>query len=311
MSTSPCAECDRPVVDGLPLCQTCTDGVVADLRAVPGLLVELAITRAGLGRLGPHSAGGRAAETPLPIRATNYRTSMQGDRAVSRLETTVNGWTRALAEDLRVTPYIGGPALILLARQHRGPDDRDPGTLPLTAPSQLEQAAVWLAGHRRQLRAHEAAHDLLVEVSGALAQIRDVVDRPVERRYLGPCPSVLDDGGECRWELRAQLGASWVRCGRCRTQHEVAEILDAVRAAAEDMLYSLGDLVRVTEGVGAAVPKTTLYRWARERRIEPRAWQHGERITDHPIDASSVHVYRLGDVLALARRAQRTRGSAA
>ncbi|WP_378735485.1 hypothetical protein [Nocardia brasiliensis] len=302
MSETPCAECARPVGDGLPLCQTCADGVVTDLREVPSLLAELAITRAGLGRLGPHSAGGRSAETPLPIRATNHRATMQGDHAVARLETTVNGWTRALAEDLRVTPYIGGPALVELARVHRGDTGTDPGTLPITAPSQLEQAALWLAQHRREVRAHEAAHDLLVEVSGALAQIRYVVDRPVERRYLGPCPTLLDDGSECRWELRAPLGASWVRCGRCRTQHEVAEILDAVRAAAEEMLYSLADLVRVTESVGAVVPKTTLYRWARERRIEPRGWQHGQRITDHPIDASSVHVYRLGDVLSMTRR---------
>ncbi|WP_433658061.1 hypothetical protein ACQPW1_39780 [Nocardia sp. CA-128927] len=306
MTETPCAECERPVGDGLPLCQTCADSVVTDLREAPSLLAELAITRAGLGRLGPHSAGGRSAETPLPIRATNYRATMQGDRAVSRLEITVNGWTRALAEDLRVTPYIDGPALVELARQHRGDTSRDPGTLPITPPSQLEQAAVWLAQHRRQLRAHEAAHELLVEVSGALAEIRSIVDRPVERRYLGPCPAQVAEGIECRWELRAQLGASWVRCGRCRTQHDIAELLDAVRAAAEDLLYSLGDLVRVTESIGAAVPKSTLYRWARERRIEPRAWQHsdahGVRITDHPIDADSVHVYRLGDVLTLTRR---------
>ncbi|WP_280442249.1 hypothetical protein [Nocardia brasiliensis] len=308
MSTAPCAECDRPVADGLPLCQTCTDGIVTDLREVPSLLAELAITRAGLGRVAAQSTGGRSVETPLPVRATRYGTTMQGDRALSQLETTVTGWTRALAEDLALTPYIGGPALIQLARTHRGKDDRDPGTLPLTAPNQLEQAAIWLSGHRHEIRAHEAAHELLVDVSRAVAQLRNVIDRPIELRYLGPCPRPLDNGAQCRWVLRAPLDASWVRCGRCRTQHEIAEILDAARTAAEDMLYSLRDLVRVTDSIGAAVPRTTLYRWARERQIEPCAWQHGDRITDHQIDATSVHVYRLGDVLTLARRGTKGQG---
>ncbi|GAA5079508.1 hypothetical protein GCM10023319_19250 [Nocardia iowensis] len=60
---------------------------------------------------------------------------------------------------------------------------------------------MWLARHPHQLREHEAAHELLVDVSRALAEIRRIVDRPIELRCLGPCPAVLDDGSECRWEL--------------------------------------------------------------------------------------------------------------
>ncbi|WP_433660779.1 hypothetical protein ACQPW1_00370 [Nocardia sp. CA-128927] len=289
---------------------------MTDLQDVPGLCAELAITRAGLGRTGAVSAGGRSAETPLPVRATRYRTTMQGDRALSRLETTVHGWTRALAEDLGVTPFIDGPHLLALVRERRGDIGRDPGTLPLTQPTELEQAAVWLAGHRHQLRAHEAAHELLVEVSGALAELRYLVDRPIELRYLGPCPATLTDGRGCGAELRVQRGASWVRCGRCRIQHEVAEIEKSARAAAENLSYTLADLVQVTTSIGQPVAKTTLYRWKREHRLEPTGWQHRDehgvvRITDHPIDDSAVRVYRIGDVLALARRNQIARGSAA
>ncbi|WP_280441061.1 hypothetical protein [Nocardia brasiliensis] len=315
MTETPCAECERPVADALPLCRTCGDTIVTDLLDVPSLLAELAITRAGLGRTAAHSAGGRSAETPLPVRATRYRTTMQGDRALSRLETTVHGWTRALAEDLSVTPFVDGPHLVALVRERRGDIGRDPATLPLTQPSQLEQAAVWLAGHRHQLRAHEAAHELLVDISGALAELRYLVDRPIERRYLGSCPATLTDSRSCSAELRAQRGASWVRCGRCRTQFEVAEIEKTARAAAENLSYTLADLVQVTTSIGRPVAKTTLYRWARERRLEPTGWQHrdehGVRITDHPMDDSAVRVYRIGDVLAMARRDQHAGGSAA
>lgn len=315
MTETPCAECERPVADAR-LCKTCGDTIVTSLLEVPSLLAELEITRAGLGRTAAASAGGRSAETPLPVRATEFRTTMQGDRALARLEATVHGWTRVLAEELGVTPFIDGPHLLDLVRERRGDIGRDPTIVPLTLPSQLEQAAVWLAGHRHQLRAHEAAHELLCEISGAIAGLRHLVDRPIERRYLGPCPATLTDGRSCGGELRAQRGASWVRCGRCRTQHEVAEIEKTARAAAENLAYTLADLVQVTTSVGQPVAKSTLYRWARERRIEPTGWQHrGEhgvvRITDHPIDASSVRVYRLGDVLVLARREIHARGSAA
>ncbi|GAA5079513.1 hypothetical protein GCM10023319_19260 [Nocardia iowensis] len=54
---APRAECERPVADGLSLCQTCTDGVVTDLREVPSLLAELAITRAATCRLAARTFG--------------------------------------------------------------------------------------------------------------------------------------------------------------------------------------------------------------------------------------------------------------
>jgi hypothetical protein len=89
-------------------------------------------------------------------------------------------------------------------------------------------------------------------------------------------------------------------------QHEVAMVKNAVLRTAEDRLYRVADLVRVVAEFGRPVPRATLYRWAKERKIEPHGWQHtdehGTRITDHQIVPGDVQVYRLGDVLAVARK---------
>lgn len=300
-----CAECERPVPDSLTLCRTCGDAVVTDLLAVPGLLVEMTVMRARLTRFAGGRNGGRSAETPLPVNASRRGTAMLGDGALTRLDTAVIGWTRVIAEDLAVSPCIGGPVLIAAVQDSRGGDRRhDPAAIPLAMPTPLEQAAIWLARHPHQIRAHEAACEMKREIAAALDELRRLVDKPAELRYLGPCPSRVADEARCGHGLRAQRGASWVRCGRCRVQHEIAAIEQRAREAAEDLLCTLAEVLRLTAEMGAPVAKTTLYRWARERRIAPRGWSHGDeygvRITDYWIHRDDPAVYRLGDVLRLA-----------
>lgn len=304
-----CAECERPVKDGLILCVTCGDSLIATLLVVPEMLLEIAITRAGLDRMQGERTAGRPAETPLPVRATTRGAIMVGDHAIALLTNTVTTWARAVAEDLRVSPHIGGAWLVHLAAQHRGTAPRDGATLPLVALGQLEQAAVWLAQYRDILRGNEAALELLHDITEAVDRLRTVIDRPPELRYVGPCPS-------CSAELRAERGESWVRCRACREQTEIRQIEAGARTVAEDRLYTAGELVRVLEALGRPVPKTTLYRWAREHKISPRGWQHvGDdgrvRITDHQVHDTDKHVYRCADVLALARREPNEGGSAA
>ncbi|MEU0871634.1 hypothetical protein [Nocardia brasiliensis] len=303
-----CAHCERPVKDGLRLCVNCGDTLVYALLVVPELLLEITITRTGLDRMqGAHTAG-RSAETALPVRATSHGATMVGDQALATLDHAITTWARALAEDLGVSPHLGGAWLTHLAAQHRGGAPRDGATLPLLGLTELEQAAVWLAQHREPLRAYEAAPELLDDVTTAVERLRAAIDRPPELRYLGPCP-------HCSAALRAERGESWVRC-RCGTQHEISRIEADARAAAEDKLYTVADLLRVLATLGTPMPKRTLYRWAAEHKLTPRGWQHVDRdglvrITDHRIDDDDKKVYRLGDVAALARREPNEGGSAA
>ncbi|MEU6580651.1 hypothetical protein [Nocardia sp. NPDC046763] len=282
--------------------------------------MDLTITRIGAARFSAGRDGGRSAETALPVRSTARSdgdpvgAELVGDRALMRLENAVTTWARLLAEDLGVEIPIGATGLVVLTHNNRGAT-RDPTALPIAPASPLEQAAVWLACHPHDLRRHEAAHELLVDVRHAVAGLRAVVDRPIELRYLGPCPAQLTDGSVCAAELRAQVEATWVRCRRCRSKYEIARIQADARAAVEDELHTVANLVRLLGALGAPTPRRTVYRWAQDHRIEPRGWQHvgpqGVRITDHRIDERDTQVYRLGDALKLAVRERNKGGSAA
>lgn len=317
MADTPCAQCARPVPDRRPLCHECAAGLVEQLLDVPRLVVELHNTRAGLGRTHVTAPGGRGAEPPLPIRAIgdgDARTGAElaGEWAYGRLERALVEWSRILAEELDAVPALHTAALVDLVTKHRARDDRDPAALAPIPATVAEQLAVWLARHRTALRAHQAGPGLLDAITRATGRIALVID-PGNKRYLGRCPTTLDDGNKCDHDLYAPAEETWVRCRACRTQHAVAELENAALAAGEDALYTIPDLARATARLGAEIPIRTLYRWAHEGRLAARGWHHrdtrGTRITDHAIGPNDKRVYRLGD--ALEQRRADTRNGAA
>lgn len=320
MTAVQCTECSRPLGDNAILCRTCVDTLCEQLLMVPALLAELTVTRAGQGRSGPATAG-RPAETPLPIRVRGRR-SFPGQSAVQRLETTVIGWARLIGEEQGVVPAVHTAYLVditqaqrltLRAQQTR---DHAPDAAALAEPvSALEQAAVWLAHQRRDIARHEAANELANDVRGAVGALAAVI-WPANRQYLGLCTTKDARTLElCGQELHAEVGATYVRCRRCRWQYDVADLKAEVLAGADDRLYRLADILRVLDEFGCRVPRTTLYRWARLGDLAPRGWEHrdehGTRITDHRIGERDAQVYRLGDARRLAARERREGGSAA
>lgn len=342
-----CAECSRPVGDRLTLCTHCGDRLRAELLSVPGVLADLTTMRSGQARFTSQRVGSRGAEVALPVQSIArdrhesqpqdpVGAELRGDRGYTRLETAVTGWARVLGEHLGEDIPIGARGLQQLAvngrtqpadhtavpvRDAQGKFVRVARRHPdaLTSPATpIEQAAVWMACYPHQLRAHEAAGEMLAEITDALTELRRIVDRPAELRYLGPCPGQLHDGVPCEFGLRAEPGETWVRCGRCNTQHSVPDLQAKARGIAEDQLYTLFEMRSVLAAVGTVVSKQTLHWWAngrKENRLEPRGWQHADggrvRITDHQISERDRQVYRLGDALALAARDEKQGGSAA
>lgn len=330
-----CTVCERPVGDARALCITCRGELTKALQEIPGLYADLIILRSRQARLTSGRTGGRSAEDPLPIRLvdpTRRDWKMQGDRALGHLADVVCGWARVIAEGLAVELPIGAPALVqLVANARCGPDNRehvdpvrttdahghtvhvrqpqrDPVALTTTPATAVEQCAIWLVCHPHDLSAHPAAGVMYTEIADAVAGLRRVVDRPTDRRYLGPCPTVLEGHDEdgrprtCSVELRAEQGRNLVRCARCRTEHDVQALEAATLARAENEVWTVAELLHVLKSIGTPIPRSTLYDWARTRRITPRGYKHGARITDHRIALDDPEVYRLGDVRDVARR---------
>lgn len=160
MTARECVACARPVPDGAPLCRWCGSELQAQLRQVPALLADLAITYARLDQLGPLEAPGRGhGETPVAWKAP-------ARRAAEALAAVVLRWAREFA------PRWGEPH-----------------------PEGTGRAAAWLAGRTGSLRREPDAQACAQSISDAIRRGRAVIDLPRNRtRFpVGPCP---DNPGE-------------------------------------------------------------------------------------------------------------------
>lgn len=317
MTAAQCSECARPLGGNTALCRHCVDELVDHLFKVPAYLLQITITRAGLGRTGMPTGGGSMSEPPLPIRIVGNSSKLPGESAVRRLETAVIGWARVIAEELDVTPAVNISYLVQLTQDRRvlPGTSRDVDAAALGAPvTATEQAAVWLAHHRREIARHAAAPELAREINTAVKSLSHVI-WPVPREYVGLCAALDSDGEKCGCELWAESGTTYTWCRRCKTRHIVSDLKATALHDAADRTYKINDLVRVLREFGHRVSRTTLFRWASEDRLESCGYQHrtsdGIRITEHRIQRGDPQVYRLGDALRLARVDDTEGGSAA
>lgn len=272
MSAPECGVCTRPVGDGLRLCTECGTTLIAHLREIPGLLAELDTARSGQARFAGERVGGKSAEVPLPIvdvtRKTEQGVRLLGEREAHRLINAVTTWAREIAE-----------------------------TLGVMTPNIFTDVVAWLIRREHEIRGHVAAEELHSDILGAVIGLRRVIDRPIDREFLGLCPQ---DGAN----LYAEVGESWVRCRTCREQYSVRALQDGAAEAAKDMLCTIPELLRACEAVKRPVSRRTAYWWAQQGKLSRRGWltrdEHGDRITDYQTEGATP-VYRVGDALELAR----------
>lgn len=163
---------------------------------------------------------------------------------------------------------------------------------PVDWPWTPQTKAVWLLAHLEQLRQHPDAADALDEISAAVREVTRVIDRPAERWFAGTCGADTD-AGACREGLYVRPGATQLRCRGCGSQWDVAERREWLLAALDDTLATAGDILRGLPSIaGVDIRSGTL-----------RQWRNREQLQAHGVDMMGRELYRVGDVLDLARRA--------
>ncbi|MCG7610356.1 hypothetical protein [Mycobacterium sp. CnD-18-1] len=134
----------------------------------------------------------------------------------------------------------------------------------------------WLRANLNAIAADESASEFYVAVAEYRTRIERAVNRPVPRKYLGPCPTWNEQHQRaCKRELWAPGDAIEVRCPTCRHTHNCNRL----------QLLLVNDLERTK--VTAArirelnrylpeeyrIPERTLRRWINDGRLKPRGWQ--------------------------------------
>lgn len=208
------------------------------------------------------------------------------------------------AEVVAVTSLPMNEAAADAARDVRGAVQRFTGALAGALASRVgvapprvgnpARAAAWLADHVPALRAQVWAALAVEEIGQAVARGWQVVDRPAETWYAGPCDAPLDDLGmvvRCGWELYAPLGASTVKCRGCGTVHDVAQRRAVLLAAAGD--------IRVTASLGARA--LTSGEWE-VTAAAIRGWKHRGLVVEASVNAKGQPEYLLGDLVTVSNR---------
>lgn len=258
-----CAVDGRPVhTDGL-LCPACWADLDHDLsELVESLIYDLDRTLAGLGKTGGSPIGivVRTAERGLGF------DERAGD-LLRQLHNCLGGWVRVLCED---------------------------NALPIDVRNHPLDLAAWLTLHGLEIRGHEAVADLWQEIRGTAAQVRRIVDRRPDRRYLGVCSEPLDDAdGEpiyCIADLYAVEDRTTVTCRTCGAVHDVAERRRTLLDAVDDQL---GTAAEISNALAAYAEQ--------ELRVERvRQWYSRGRIAQYPPrEGERWPRYRVGDVREL------------
>ncbi|MGW4127980.1 hypothetical protein [Amycolatopsis japonica] len=281
---TPClaAACSRPTETNL--CVEHRDLLVAALRALaggnvnrrdreeshhdrearPGLYDELLVTLTRQSNTGTASIGWVSGETETSV---PFHTAASDTRVVA--DNVIGTWARAVAD----------------LYSH----------LSLTATTTTE-AARWLATFPGLLAEHPAAGEMYADITGIVARIQRVIDRPLDKVYVGQCGADLldDDGGEprlCERDLYANPNRAWVDCPECGGSWDVADRKTYLLAAVEDQLATPSEISRALSRFYEPVSTSMIRGYAHRGRLTPHP--------PHPHDPKRAPRYRVGDVLDL------------
>jgi hypothetical protein len=228
------------------VCQRCCDRLSVALGDVGALWVELDLVLTRQARYSDPE--GRGGDKALPFNPTASELGWV-------LRNTLSTWCRLIAEERgRVLPTTDTPAAV----------------------------AGWLLHHTGWLRHHRAGAEAVEEITSAVNQIRQAVDRPAERIYAGPC-------ADCGGDMYGKPEAASVQCRPCGLEYDVAEMRDWMRAQVYGRLVTAREGVVLLSRFGLPVAQKTIDKWHERKRV-----------TDHGHDPDGKRLYLFDDLVTLA-----------
>jgi hypothetical protein len=274
-----CSRCDQPVGDQAYLCSRCGELLAKDLGDVPALVEACVTTYTRRDQV--ERPGGTPVRTepeehwPLTARVQALPWDERASAAVRDLRAVLVSWAMLVVEERGVL----------------APADR------------LPVIAGWLLGHVEWLRHHPAGPDASREMGDVVRRLRSAVDAPPALWFAGPCDGnglVSEvgeeasgrDAGGCGRDVYAAPDQTQVACRWCGLTYEVDKRRQWLLDAAEDHLAHAELIGRAAAALGVDVTPSAI-----------RGYAHRGRIVEHATDRAGRPLYRIGDVLDVARDA--------
>lgn len=304
--TDACLVCGRSVGDTAYLCQPCTDKLGDHLLNLEAYAGELHVTTTrqdrisiGLGapvqvadrsdvwedtpfdtikQLWKETAGAVEQALPFHLGASHQRRLVENALTWARHVSETRG--REIPEPVRWF----GP--ICEACDHDGCRWWRNWT-----PSYEQAAFRWLVGELRWIRHQREASEIYRDITAASNGVRQAIDSPEDRVYVGPC-SADTTAGACPCDLYAREGEVFVTCQACGHSHDVAKRQWWLLERANGQLAHAALLSKALAKLGEGVTEVMISRWVAKGRLLARG-----RVT---VDGKERATYRVGDVRRLA-----------
>lgn len=162
-------------------------------------------------------------------------------------------------------------------------------TLPDSAAADV--IAEWLMLFPDLLSGHPDAARMAGEIRTTVSECFRVIDRPVDRVYIGPCGA---DG--CEEPLYGVVGRPDIRCGPCGAVWNLSERRMDLAARAKDRLAVASDLVGFTTVLGRDVTTSMIRNFKSRGLLRPHGQDHRGR-----------DLFRVGDLLEVLEKARKRR----
>jgi len=285
--------CGKPV-NGAAICTDCTKALEIALGNISAYWADLDNVKGRNTRYGDRN-GGASFEKPLLMdarfAALEWVTIIDeateqvswtprvpaGTALTDAVKSTIATWTRTVMDE---RPVLYGPVHATClhlscsqARRSKWPTDTVTG------------CCRYLLGHADWIRGKEWAPDMLDELDHLEQRLSNLVDRPADKWYAGPC-----DG--CERDLYAKAGAPSVTCEDCDRPYDVTARREWLLREAHDRYATASELARAVSWLGTE-PLTAerVRKWAERGRITARG-----SVT---IRGRELPTYLVGDAVAL------------
>jgi hypothetical protein len=136
-----------------------------------------------------------------------------------------------------------------------------------------EGCARWLAEHVGAIACDESAGQWHAEIAAYVHRIERCIDRPLRRRWLGPCPTWDDQERKaCGTDLYANEDAIEVYCRKCRATHNCNRLKLLQQGDLERQRITWDKLLKANKDQPDEfrVSERTLQLWRQQGRLRPR-----------------------------------------
>lgn len=279
--------CSRPIKDSAFLCLTCTEAVEKHVAELPSLAGDVDTTATRTSRTGGRGIGvvSRGSDQPVPW---NDRASRMG----TELKAFAVTWAQHCQGFRRRPP---GPACRRCAhpscthlRSYRAPADT------------VESLAAYLLAALPALRHRPEVTDFADEIDALGKRCANVIDRPAELAFFGPCGAMdyWPDGhpvlcsAPCTGELYGPAEASALTCGTCGAEHDVQVVRRYLLTEAQDQLVTAADLSKFLTAYGEPLTADRIRKWSDRGLLVA----HGRDRAGRPVYRVSEAVERLSSM---------------